>query len=256
MVVSDTCGYKKADAYIWVPVETLSDGKSNIALLTERLQSGAPIDQEVTVEATESTSDEKHIARCSVRSVKGLSGPPRECATVAIATPSRTWFRAADPKQSCVRGAEFRLSGAIRINFEVNTTLKPPDFSSGILRALEHGFSLSATKEDEKDPDGTIAAVSLESVSPLRTSQILTGGWREALDFDVNVSQEAQIVEVRGTAHVMVSRQAVSQLTEYSGLSDAQRSIYATALNDGIERAILDADKSCHTVDSTHIACR
>jgi hypothetical protein len=258
MVLTDQCGESSVIGfyYFWAPENELPDGEDNFRQLTKRLREGVIRNRIAIVQAAKSPAGEQHIARCDVVTVGAVSGPPRNCTTVAIVTRDKTWLRAAVPRDICLAAGEFRPSGAIDITFEIKTTIRAPEIASSIVRALENQFGLSASQQSNKTRDGSIAQAYIQSASALRDSKILTGGWREALDFDLGVEQHEQRVGVHGTAHVMVSRQAVSQLTEYTGLSDSQRGIYLNALNDGIEQALLQVNTSCRRIDARNITCQ
>lgn len=257
MVLMDQCSEARVIGfyYYWAPKDELSDGERSFHQLTERLRQGLIRDRLAIVQAVKSPAGEEHIARCEVVTVDKVSGPPRNCTTVAIVTSDETWLRAAVPSNICLTAGEFRLSGAIDITFEVKTTLKASQIAGSIMRTLQDQFGLTASQHINKAQDGSVTDAFIQSASALRDSKILAGGWREALDFDLGVEQQPRNIEVRGTAHVMVSRQAVSQLTEYNGLSDAQRSVYLNALNNGIEHALLQVNTSCRRIDASNITC-
>ena len=233
------------------------------------------------VEAVESPPLEQHLALCPVIVINGNVGPPLGCVTVAIISPTVTLLRAdLSPDlanrsaplhlvgvfRQPVRGrtmcyierstgrkvcqqpvqATFRISGLIDINFLVHTDLSPSVISDSIARMLKEdlGFSDDQIERDVSEDNETnkIYEVSFRSTAPLRESTILKGGWREALDLDININaSDTKTIGVHGMTSPMVCRQASGQLIDYHAPNDAQRATYATELNRNLGRAIMRA---------------
>jgi hypothetical protein len=257
MVTNSVCGddHVLGYYYFWMDVDQLKNGPQLLRNIKERLGSGKPMNGTALVLATESKPGEQHIAKCHVSTVKGMSGPPSDCTTVAIATESHTWVRTAYPSSGCLLAATYRLSGAIDIRFNVRTPHGAATFAKPILKTLETTFGLSAVTDASTAQSKGFDGLMIRSAAPIRDSRILSGGWREALDLDVEVIAEAEEIKVSATAHILVSRQAVGQLTDYSGLTDAQRSTYATVFDDALRSAIISACKSPQKLDSENIVC-
>src|SRR5712664_4236825 len=123
----------------WASVEIIKNGIAEVQDLRARAASGELANGRIVVETLESKPDEQHLALCSVRAIKGAQGPPDNCTTVAIVTPTLTLLRAELIESwnfGCLTSATFRLSGAIDVTFEVQTQLDPTKFSDSIYRTL------------------------------------------------------------------------------------------------------------------------
>ena len=242
--------------YFWAPAQELPDGDAAVKRLASGLQRTEPQNGYLHVQAAESGVNERHFALCRVTTISGISGPPRECTTVAIALPDRIMLRASNHNQPwCYTAASFRASGAIQIEYEIDTRLSVSQISTSIASTLQGQFNLAVDKEEVKDSQGRISSAYMRSTAGLRDSAILPSGWRESLDVDVSVSAQESILAVRGTVHALVSRQAVGSLTNYSGLDDAQRSLYSLAFDSGIGKAIQSVCKTFRKLDAKRVIC-
>jgi len=263
--------------YFWAPADRFRDGNTALVSLESHARTGEPFGGGYQIiETAESTGTEQHFALCGVTVVSGQSGPPRGCTTVAIFAPDRTWLRGGGYKGLdgvCPNAAHFRLSGAIDISYTMRSSLGPLPLSETILRMLTEQLGLSAHSSVLRDREGNIVGVYITSSTGLRTSRILTGGWREALDFDLRIDKELRAtayagmrvpdtseatdtkIEVSGTAHALVSRLPLGSLTEYQGLSDAQRTAYATALDAYVNAALKSACVHYTQPDDATIIC-
>jgi hypothetical protein len=248
------------EGYFWAPLEKFREGQAAFSKLASAAQSGRLFNTHYqVVQAAGSTAGEQHLALCSVRAVKGVIGLPYECITVAIVTPTGTWLRGGavpSGEMICTTAAYIRLTGAIDIRFEVDSKLGIQKFSDGIVKMLTGKLGLAAEADPERDERGQLISIAITSSAGLRNSKILPPGWREAIDFDVNVENESKNqIEIRGTAHALVSRTAVSDLDEYQGLSDAQRTTYANALNGDIKGAISAQCSNFVQKDDKSVVC-
>jgi hypothetical protein len=245
--------------YGWAMVHELSDGSEALTRLLKNAESGKPLNNHFQiVEASESRPGEQHLALCEVRVINGDPGPPHNCATVAIITPTKTLLRmgvAPWPLPMCVAAATFRTSGAIDINFQIRTDLDASAFSDSLARMLKDDLGF-ATEQVDRTEAGRIVGVSFRSTAALRDSPILQGGWREALDFDLSVSPEHGNIAVHGYTDPKVCRQASGQLIDYHGPDDKQKATYATVLNESVKRAITRVCRQVTKVDDRTIECR
>ena len=112
-----------------------------------------------------------------------------------------------------------------------------------------------ATELDPSSPDYAADSIFLRSTAPLRDSKILPGGWREAFDFDVHFKKATGKVLIKGSAHPLVSRQALGSLASYTGLNDAQRNVYTSFLDSSVSEAIKTACKRFAKIDSKSLSC-
>jgi len=268
--------------YYWAPVERYVDGKAALELLQKRASTGLPFvrgmkarsdsntsvlektlervsldspDERVIVESNLSTDTEQHLALCDVKVVGDAVGPPTDCVTVAIITPTETWLRGGDSPGGCYAMATFRNSGTIDITFDVNTRGDPQMLSNALLRTLKYDLELQVDEEVTKAKDGKVESIYLRSAGSLRNSKILPRGWREALDFDIFLSTDEGKIAVRGIAKAMVCRQAVGTLINYTGLDDSQRSLYANKFDSAVNEAIKSVCQNYRQQDAKTIFC-
>ncbi|MET3133446.1 hypothetical protein AAKU55_003736 [Oxalobacteraceae bacterium GrIS 1.11] len=246
-----------AGDYFWAPAHELIGGEAALRQLLLRAASGAATGGHVIVETDTSTALERHLALCSVATVAGVTGPPRNCATVALIMPQQVWLRGGNPRQAvCVRSASFRNSGAIDLHYTVLSGADPRKVGTALLRAIEQGFGLSAEQEISNNNKGELDAIYIRATGALGDSRILGGGWREAIDFDGFILPKGERqLSVRGTVHALVCRQALGNIINYNGPSDAQRAAYASAFDAGIATAIRASGANCKKQDATTIEC-
>lgn len=257
--------------YLWAPLDEFQDGKVILDELIDKAATGRNFnrtprikyqpdlqiwDSNIIVQEKDSSQEELHLALCRVQEVRGTIGPPKECVTVAVITPGVQWLRTrAISHEFCYASASFRYSGAIDIEFQINTALGPLKISEEILRMLRDELNLSAERHVTQYRTGSVNSVYIAASGGLRNSQILGGGWREALDFDIFINSSDDGVDLRGTAHAMVSRQALGSVVEYQGLSDVQRVTYAKTLESSVVDAIKKSCNKFTKVDSARIMC-
>lgn len=208
------------------------------------------------VQSSESTADERHLALCDVPKLSAAIGPPINCKTVAIITPTTTWLRGANPPPNCLLAASFSATGVIIIRFDILTHKDVQLFSNALLKMLDSELRLKAEQDATPLPNGEVEEVSILSVGALRNSTILQPGWREAVDFNFQLSSDKSKVHVLGIAFVMVCRQALGNVTQYHGLDDAQRATYAAVLDSLVENAITSACKYYVKRDAKTISCK
>jgi len=192
----------------------------------------------VVIGTLDSTVQETHLALCAVTSVRGNAGPPRGCVTVAIITPETTWVRGGYSNGFCNAMAEIRPTGAIDLLFEVVTPKGADAFSPALTKMMADmglAFELQA---------GTKDSLRLRSAAGLRNSTVLQAGWREAVDFDIDLDRAGDRILVSGVAHVMVCRQALGSLDQYQGLDDAQRAVFAKTYDSNVRAALKSSCKS------------
>lgn len=249
--------------YYWAPTDQLQDGKAALAQLLKRARDGKWFDQRfgtyVIVESEGSAAEEQHLALCSVTRIGDVVGPPRDCETVAIITPDRAWLRAQTRQINIgdfIQRTSYsvRLTGAIDISFDV-AHRNPLELSGSLLRTLKTDLGLSVLQEVSRAEDGSLQSIYLRAATPVRDSKILQSGWREALDFDILLRPQNNRVDIRGTAHALVCRQALGDLIEYHGLDDAQRAAYAKALDGYVDAAIKAVCKNYIQRDAKTINC-
>jgi hypothetical protein len=246
-------------SYSWATVDQLSNGVEALSAVFERAKTGRPFNGHLIVaEAAESLPQEQHLALCEVRVINGTVGPPHDCATVAIVTPTVTLLRRGTTSisYSCETAASIRLGGSIDLDFNIQTKLDASAFSDSLAQMLRAELGFSIEQHVTKAGDGKTSLVSFKSTAPLRDSSILKGGWRESLDFDLYLSAEVGGVSVHGNTTPMVCRQASGQLIDYHGPDDAQKATYAKVLNDSLNTAITRACASFSQTDDKTIVCR
>ena len=241
--------------YFWAPMERLPGGRQAFDDMIERLQSGHPFESKVYVEASHSRPHERHIALCPVRTIHGRTGPPTNCTTVAIITPSDVWLRAGVERSSCYLAGSIRRSGGILIEFEVETARVPVELAHSIQDVLVDELLLEVTGRSTRSPDGLITHIELLSDSGMRDSIVLPRGWRESIEFDVSIAMIDFGVRVYGDGKASVCRQAVDSLTEYVGLNDAQRSAYVEKFNSSLEDGIRRSCSTFRKLDAKRIVC-
>lgn len=154
----------------------------------------------------------------------------------------------------------FRPSGAIDIDYNVVTKQELLRLSDAIGRVMAFDLGLTTVRWEARSSDGSIGVVGFRSVAALRDSAILSPGWREALDFDLELSDHRAIgqeaIIIHGVVHANVCRQALGTLAGYQGLDDAQRARYASVFDKKISDAIKSICSSYEQKDSSNITCQ
>jgi hypothetical protein len=271
MVFSDICDIRTptSNYYFWAPAASFPNGPKLAADVLKYLSSSVVFNSKRVhgvlagqriMETSASTEDEQHIAICDTRRTAGALGPPTNCGTVAIRTATDVWLRGGTAwrfVRTCDSNpvSMIRESGMINVGFEVTTTMNVSVFSTRLKAKLISDLALSVELEETTDSKGTIVAAILRSTAPLRDSKILAGGWREAFNFDVSLSAQDGKVRIHGATQPLVCRQALGNIRDYQGLSDAQRSAYASALDNLVEASVASACKTFHKHDARRITC-
>jgi hypothetical protein len=259
MTDGNTCNAAetRGDYYGWAPSDKVVDGAAALTRLTEHARSGQPFNRRyVIIEADRSASDEQHLALCLVTQVGDVVGPPRQCATVAILTRGGAWLRTGDSDlTSCYAGTSFRPSGAIDIRFDVLTRAGLAPLSASLLKMLQSELKLSSEENRSVSSSGSIQSIEIRSATGPRTSEVLPGGWREAVDFDVTMRVEEGKVRIEGAAHALVCRQALGSFRQYQGMDDAQRATYAAFLDARVDAAIKAACPGYVRRDARTVQC-
>jgi hypothetical protein len=262
------CGVNH-ELFHWSLVSDVNNGSSALKTLIERAKNGLPLHlnrqresetnvDKMIIEGSVRNKKERHYALCEVLVVSNVVGPPRNCVAVALTTPNASWVRVRFPGMGCPFAYSPRISGAIDIDFEIQTKNGTSHFINKIYETLRSTFDLS-TKIDLNKDHGYISSARIVATAGVRESKIIPGGWREALDFDLFIrdgSKEGKsIVDVSGVAHALVSRQALGSLIKYRGLSDSERELYGRAFDSAIANAIAKSCKRYRLVDSGTIEC-
>ncbi len=248
--------------HFWAPMEDFADGRAAFARLSQRAMTGQTFDGHVIVESNSSTKDRRHLALCEVITVSNVSGPPTNCVTVAIVGGGEIWMRGGNPHQSlCFSSASFRATGAIDIHWRIDTQRSPAELGAAILKMLSDSLGLTSKMQEERGSVGDVMSVDLTSAAAFQVSTVLPGGWRNAVDFDVQIYERqdasgAEWVSLQGVAHVLISKGNPSALVDYTPLSDAQKAIYAAALDSRIAEAIESVCRVHKEVDSDTIICK
>jgi hypothetical protein len=256
----DICDATWQGALIWVPSERIKNGSEAAATLVKLAQTGKVLgDNQVIVTASGSKSEEQHLALCSVHRISNVSGPPEDCVTVAIITPSRNWLLAVYPGHNeCTKGISVRLTGAIQIDFEVRTAIRAGAFADSLTKRLqsESDYGLGLTvKEDSNGRNSDHAYI--DSVAGMRHSRVFQGRWWDILEFNLHLKSDdtGKKVFISGTANVIVSEVNAPNLVAFHGLDDRQRQEYAKRLSDEVTKAIQMTCKHFNQLDATTIEC-
>jgi hypothetical protein len=258
---SHSCRASSTRGYILAKIDDVESGHKEFNKLFAHAISGAPFTDGYgfwqVVETNTSEPSEQHLALCQV-SKQG--GPPRECVTVAIITPQETWLRGelSERFMGCPTSAFIRISGSIGILYNVKSSASPVLFATSVQKDLNNSQQLTTDLIKYADTNGVAYSVRLNVGVGLRDSRVLSGGWREALDFDVYFGRHdsrKDYLSVEGTLNPMVSRLAGGSLTEYQGLNDAQRNTYMTTFDKLVGNAIRASCQKAVDVNSKTIAC-
>lgn len=238
--------------YGWARVADAKGGLDQLAILLQRAASAAVVKGYQIVEALPIKHEEKRFALCEV---SAEYGPPRDCVTVAIIAKQETWLRVGKEPSSCFLRAFARNSGSIGIQYTVQTKTNPTQFANAVRDMLKARQDIMAQLAVFGNPP---SSVRLMSTAPLRDSKTLQRGWRETYDFEVYFGRRGSAdteLSIEGTLVPLVNRLATGSLTEYQGLTDAQRSLYMTTF----DRLVLDAVKmTCSNyrqLDAERIDC-
>ena len=242
--------------YRWARSDQVPGGIQAVQELVSKLRSGVALNGYLHVESENSTPIERRFALCRVRSIHGQNGPPIDCATVAIFSTHGTWIRTkVDSLEICLASSNYRPSGAIQIEFAVDTEASPSQIAASIAHVLQDEFKLAVEASDVSSNEKTDYAY-LRSTAGLRDSRILSSGWREALDVDVTIWRRGKTLEVKGVVHALVSRQAVGTLIHYTGLDDSQRAKYSSTIEASIESGIRLACNEFTRLDAKRLRCK
>jgi hypothetical protein len=259
-----------SDNYYWAPPSELTNGKASLATLIFRAKSGKPFYRpekynednkefsktSMIVESDTSTDNERHLALCEVTYINGKSGPPYNCVTVAILTPRETLLRAGFTNRlMCHESGAITKTGALRVFFNVTTANAPEKLVSSIIKTLSEKLELETEQEISKDRLGNISSVKIRSSSALRNSKILERGWREVVDFDIDIEPRSNLLTIHGVGHVLVCRQALGSLFQYNGLDNNQQNLYLSAFHTRIEDAIKAMCTNYKKIDSSEVNC-
>jgi hypothetical protein len=262
----DTCFLKSAalgnicGKYYWARVEDYPDGNTVLTKLIALAENGKPFgvqgpNRYQIVQSATSLADETHLALCLVTEVSGLAGPPRNCATVAIITPEGTWLRGVD-ERACKKMPSFGIGGgAINIDFEIMTKKSPLLFANNLKDRLVDKLKLTSELNVFESSPGNVGTVTLRFTAPIGLSKILQGGWHDTFDFFVGFYREDGKIVLRGAAHPMVCRQNLPNITQFSGLNNDQKSVYALFLDNEVAAAIQSLCKHYEKKDSKTIVC-
>lgn len=261
---NNTCGIADPESYHYRWQEFIDKARAREILsktidMSEQAYSktaDAGDQKRIYVRASGTPANEHHIAACRSYMVRGLIGPPYSCSTVAIFTDGKAYLRrqSADT-EACSVSYSSRPSGAIDIRFYLKTQKAPIVIGKSLKNLLRGHLALSVRQREAPSHERSNRSVQLIGTSGIRNSVVLASGWREVIDVRVNVEPRQGDVQVRATVHVMVSRQAVANLNQYIGLSDAQRSEYAKTMDSLISQALRDACAQAHKVDDYIIKC-
>lgn len=243
-------------SYSWAYPELLSNGDAAVMELRERLKSGVPTGGRMLVEALESRPGEQHIALCNVREINGVLGPPQNCTTVAIVTPYQTILRSQTGGITfCETDAKIRIGGTIDFEFVVHTKNSPEKLVESLRTLLSKELEFATTEYIVRSDDGNISSVNFRSTSALRESKILQSGWRESVDFDLNLYVHDDRLEVHASTKPLICRQASGSQVEYHGPDDSQRQRYATVIDGKIKEYVIKACSSYKQDDAKVIYC-
>ena len=244
--------------YYWAPISAFRNGEAAFNELRAHAEVGDVFDSHVIIEAKPRRNGETRFALCDVTSLSNLHGPPFYCGTVAVITDNNIWMRGADPKRiRCPsHWVTSRPTGAIDISWTIVTRRNIEAFGQAIQNMLQNELGLVAIRRNEKDENGGIGSVLLKSAAPMRDSKILPSGWRESMDYDLEIiAQGVDSLTVNGTAHILVSRLNLPSLKDYNGMDDAQISTYESALDKHTSAAIRTACKTSSEIDAGTISC-
>jgi hypothetical protein len=250
------CGEDDPKAYYWLPPDRIAGGKEALNRLLKHSESGNIFGRRQIVGIDQPIAEEQHLALCAVRVVRGRSGPPQDCTTVAMLAKGRqTLIRVGTLPLRCNAAATFRVTPTIDIKFNINTRKSANEFTEALKNMLEMHLGFTADIDLEKDERAKIYAVGFTATVALRDSPILQRGWRESLDLDIAVRPQDGGIAVRGTLRPMVCRQAMGNHTKYHGPDDAQKAAYAAAIDNHVAEAIKASCRRFVKHDATRISC-
>lgn len=262
MTETHVCGAEDTvgDYYVWSDLDSVMDGPKIWTSLSEKVRSGEVFDGGFQiVEARDSPPQEQRFALCKVRVIGAAHGPPTNCVTVAIVTPSRTLVRAehSEGTGGCYVSASFRPGGSIDVSFDIQTAFPGERFQDAMGQMLRQTLGLVTEMEKTVSADGSVYSARFRATSGLRNSPILQGGWRESVDLDLWLNARGTgNVSVIGTLKPMVCRQASGRITDYHGPDDAQRATYASVVSQHISEAIKSVCSSATAPDDFTILCQ
>jgi hypothetical protein len=250
------CG-RHHNSPFWTSIDAMH-AQSEFDMMLKRAKSGELLDSRLKiVELIESRKDERHFALCTVRLIRGHEGLPTNCETMAIVTPGKTLIRGAFQQWMCPLSAFVGLDGAsIDIKFKVITDFDGTRLASSLSKMLTDDLDMQFEQNVNRDGDGKLSSSSFSAIAPIRDSKFLSGGLRESFDLSISLYRDDKGYSVYGHTKPMICRTASGNVTEYHGLTDAQKSTYATALNSDISAAIARACPNFSEIDGGTLSCK
>lgn len=249
------CGADQNQPF-WTSIEAMH-AQTEFDIMMKRAKSGEVFSQKKIVELIEARKDEQHFALCTVRSIKGHEGLPTDCETMAIVTPGKTLIRSAFERTMCLASASIGIDGAsIDIKFKVITDFDGSRLASALGKMLTDDLDMQFEQNIDHDGDGKVSSIFFSAIAPIRDLKLLAGGLRESFDLSISLYRDDKGYSIYGHTKPMICRTASGNVTEYHGLTDAQKSTYATALNSDISGAIARACPNFSEIDNRTLSCR
>jgi hypothetical protein len=253
--------------YYWSLVDDLEDGRSALQSLQHKLESGEIFGVEtdwrhrivgfrlLKINKNDG-ADEDHTVLCEVEVIKGIGGPPEDCGTVAIITPNATLLRSKIWDGS-YHAIGFRVDLiTIDIDFTIKTVREVSSFSDTFGKLIGEDLQLRNAETEFWEHNNQVVSIDFKCASPLRDSLILPSGWRESLNFDLNVRRkDANTISIHASTRPLVNYTAAPNLASYTPPNEAQRGQYATSLDTYVKNAILRACPNGKALDNKTINC-
>jgi hypothetical protein len=260
----------------WVRLERLDYWEEVQELLRNRAESGliAGPDKRwptVVVELLRKTkgSQDQYLGICEISHIDQAYGPLKSCRQIAVIRDNIFFIKATlKGDLYCSASTTIRVGGGtINVDFEVKTKIPLVQFVESINLMLkeELGFSTEVIGPNGTDvplwssgrmPVNFDEPRIIRSTAALRESRILEPTWREAIDLDIVVSKPVDsVVRISGSMFPLVFRQASANRIDYHPPSDAQKGIYASAIDGRIAAAIKRICGRVSQIDSKNIIC-
>lgn len=253
--MSENCFPKQT----WAPLSLVKEWQEEFAEYLKFAASGDIMNNRFLVaEAIRNDAAEQHLVTCEVTVIDGLSGPPRECHAAAVIAGPEVYIRV-QPLEAfiqCFASALIRPSGAIEFRFEISNATDVTPFSEKINHLLKQDFKFATEYKLYNSSNGAVESVEIIATSGIRNTMFLEPGYREAMDVEVSLRPEGNVLKVRASTQPMVSRTNTGKIRDLRGPDDNERQRYLEVIDAKLADALMGGCSNAQKIDSLTIRCQ